>query len=68
MERKRVQFKGWQWAEIGLLIVLVYGQIALILTVFKDQPLALFLIGLPPIALMIHMYSWMIPLWKARRD
>lgn len=68
MEHKRIRFKGWQWAEIGLLIVLLYGQIALIFTVFKDQPLALFLIGLPGIALMIHMYSWLIPLWKARRD
>jgi hypothetical protein len=66
-ERNRVPFKGWQWAEIGLLIVLLYGQIALIFTVLKDRPVLLLVIGLPPVALMVHMYTWLIPLWKARR-
>jgi hypothetical protein len=68
VERKRVGFKGWQWAEIGLLIVLLYGQIALLLTVLKDRPGLAALTLLVPAALMVHMYTWLIPLWKARRD
>lgn len=67
-DRNRVQFKGWQWTEIGLLIVLLYGQIAMMFTVLKDRPGLVFLISLAPLALMVHMYTWLIPLWKARRS
>ena len=68
MARNRVQFKGWQWAEIGLLVVLLYGQIALLLTVLKDRSGLAALTLLVPMALMVHMYTWLLPLWKARRD
>lgn len=65
--QQRVGFRPWQRAEIALLIVLIYGQIGLKFTVLKDRPGPDILISLVPIALMVHMYTWLVPIWKARR-
>jgi uncharacterized membrane protein YczE len=65
--QQRVGFRPWQWAEIGLLIVLIYCQIGLKFTVLKDRPGLDILISLVVIALMVHMYTWLVPIWKARR-
>ena len=65
--QQRVVFRPWQWAEIALLIVLIYGQIGLRFTILKDRPGLNILISLMPMALMVHMYTWLVPIWKARR-
>ena len=65
--QRRVVFRPWQWAEIALLIVLIYGQIGLRFTILKDRPGLNILISLMPMALMVHMYTWLVPIWKARR-
>lgn len=65
--QQRVGFRTWQWGEIALLIVLIYGQIGLKFTVLKDRPGLDILISLVPIALMVHMYTWLVPIWKSRR-
>jgi len=65
--QQTVRFRPWQWAEIALLIVVIYGQIGLKFTVLKDRPGLDILISLVPIAVMVHMYTWLVPIWKARR-
>ena len=65
--QQRVDFRPWQWAEIALLIVFVFGQIGVKFTVLEDRPALDILISLVPIALMVHMYTWLVPIWKTRR-
>ena len=66
-DQGRVGFRPWQWAEIALLIVFIFAQIGVKSTILKDRPGLDILISLVPIALMVHMYTWLVPIWKARR-
>lgn len=63
---RRVEpFVGWQWAEIAVVAVLIWVQI--ITQIVLGQLLLAGLLGLVLLGLMIHIYTWLIPLIRARR-
>jgi hypothetical protein len=64
--RRSTPFSTLQWMEIAALIVVLWIQLAL---QFLFQTLLLsFLLGLVGLALLIHMATWLIPLWRAREQ
>ena len=64
MSRQPNPFKTWQLVEIGVLLVLFWVQLGLR---FTGHLLVSFIVGLPALALLIHVYTWMLPLYRERR-
>jgi hypothetical protein len=63
---RRVEpFKGWQWAEIAVVAVLIWAQI--IVREVLDQLLIAGLLGLVLLGLLVHIVTWLIPLVRARQ-
>ena len=58
-------FKPWQWVEIWILILVIAAQLVLHLAI--ESLIASALVGLVALALIVHCYSWMIPLLRERR-
>jgi hypothetical protein len=66
---RRNPFTGWQWAELAVFTVLVYGVSALALfRPFGDRPGLLPLVSLVLIGLMVHIRTWLNRLWREARE
>jgi hypothetical protein len=63
--RASASFKGWQWAEIVLVIFLIWIQI--LLQVVLNRLLISGLVALLLLGLLVHVASWIIPMARARR-
>jgi hypothetical protein len=60
---RRATLTRVQWVELWVFAVVIWTQVILQL-VFDMQVIA-FLVGLIGIGLIIHMVTWMRPLWRS---
>jgi hypothetical protein len=61
--RRPTPFTKRQWVEICVFIVVVWSQVILQLA-FGERLIA-FVVGLVGLALIAHMVTWMLPLWRS---
>lgn len=61
---QQLAFKTWQWIEFGVLVAVLFVQVGLQLA---GHERVAFFVGLPALALLIHAYTWMLPLVREQR-
>ena len=62
----RTPFKPWQWAEIGILVLVLAAR--LYVRFVTHALVATVLLGLAFLALLIHVLTWMLPMMRRRRE
>jgi hypothetical protein len=65
--RERVRFSRSQWADLIVLIVVLWGQL-IVYFIWGDDNLWLVLLFLVLNAVMlVKIYRWILPLWREQR-